>query len=204
MSTDFDRQSYWRARFEHETAFEWLLSSPAFMSILEPHLTQSYSRVLHLGFGTSDLQNHLRTRCRRPSEVVNVDYEPLAAERGRDLERRAFGDVRMHYVVADVTDLQRDLERKGHVRGGTFDLVIDKSTADAVSCAGTEALLRMAGNIRSVLAPDGVWISLSYSATRFDLEGLPFDVEVLEKVLTPKLKSTEPDVYHHCYMLRPK
>ncbi|WYZ43962.1 hypothetical protein EsH8_VII_000398 [Colletotrichum jinshuiense] len=195
MPTDFDKQSYWSERFASETNFEWLASSATFMSILDPYLAKldDPARILQLGFGTSDLQNYFRQR--GFENVTNVDFEPLAIDRGQMLEKQVFGDVRMRYLVADVTQLH--LPDK-------FDLIVDKSTVDAVSCGGVEPFLRMAEGVRRHLSDDGFWISLSYSFCRFDVENLPFDVEVIAKIPTPKLKPHDPDVYHWCYLMRPK
>ncbi|XXG99971.1 hypothetical protein Hte_006312 [Hypoxylon texense] len=201
MPADFEKQSYWHERFASETSFEWLVSSQSFMSIVEPYLLalcqERPASILQLGSGTSDLQNYFRRK--GYLDVTNVDYEPLALERGRQLERAAFGDVRMKYVVADVTQLDNDFPPDCK-----FDLVVDKSTVDAVSCGGETALLRMATGVRNHLADGGFWISLSYSSARFALEQLPFDVEVVAKTPTPKLKASDPDVYYWCYLLRPK
>lgn len=207
MPIDFDKQSYWRERFASETEFEWLLPSGDFVAILQPHLERldpSSARILNLGSGTSDLQNHLRRR--GFLDVTNLDYEPLAAERGRRLEERAFGDVKMRYTVADVTQLNHG--GSGGLPGarddGKFDLVVDKGTVDAVSCGGETPFLRMARGVRDHLADGAVWISLSYSSQRFDVDGLPFDVEVIAKVPTPKFRATDPDLYHWCYLMRPR
>lgn len=216
MPSDFEKQSYWHERFTTEQSFEWLVTSERFMQELERVLPQlaegdkssappSY-RVLHLGCGTSDLHNHLRRRgfC----NVINVDYEPLAIERSRQLEQAAFGSVAMGYAVADAT---RPLALCSSCSNSNnkFDLVVDKSTADAISCAGEDALRAMADSVRACLADGGVWISMSYSATRFSLdddggESLPFEVEVLARVLTAKQRSSDPEVYHYCYILRPR
>lgn len=197
---DFEKQSYWRDRFAKETSFEWLVKSPDLMDVVAPilphHSIGPDSRVLQLGFGTSDLQNHFRSR--GYSDVTNLDYEPLAVERGRDLEAAAFGDVRMGYVVADVTQLPRGFERR------PYDLVIDKSTVDAVSCGGEEAFLRMAEGVERCLAPGGIWISLSYSGNRFNMGELPFDVEVVHKFPAPRSNPNEPEIFHWCYLLRPR
>jgi SAM-dependent methyltransferase len=196
MAADFEKQSYWHERFASEKAFEWLLPSAEFTSLIEPALNRldpDTARILHIGFGTSDLQNHFRSRGFR--HVLNVDYEPLAIDRGRDLEKQAFGDVQMDYDVQDATQL--DLNAK-------FDLVVDKSTVDAISCGGSTALRRMAAGVKGCLAEGGVWVSLSFSAYRFNLDDLPFDVEVLAQILTPKLSPNDPDIYYWCYLLRPK
>lgn len=218
MPTDFDKQEYWHARFATETQFEWLATSEEFMRILEAdadfsqNLNRASSRILHVGFGTSDLQNHLRAA--GFEQVLNVDYEPLAVERGRQIEEAAFGGVRMGYVVADATRLDADLgladvagqEEEEH-RGGRkkkFDFVVDKSTVDAVSCGGEAALLSMCRAVRRCLAPGGFWVSLSYSRWRFDVDGLPFRYEEIARIPTRKLKETDPDIYHHCYKLTPR
>ncbi|KAI1308768.1 S-adenosyl-L-methionine-dependent methyltransferase [Xylaria venustula] len=198
MGKDFENQSYWHDRFASETAFEWLVPSATFIAFLEPYLSPSGDqRVLHLGSGTSDL--HVRLREKGYRDVTNVDYEPLALDSGRQLEEEFFGDVVLKYTVADVTRLPADLPVAPHA----FDLVVDKSTCDAVSCGGSEAFLAMARGVRACLAAGGIWISLSYSALRFELEDLPFEVCVIDKIPTPKAKLTDPDVYYWCYLLRP-
>ncbi|KAL6910315.1 S-adenosyl-L-methionine-dependent methyltransferase [Trichoderma evansii] len=203
MPVDFDKQAYWHDRFSTETSFEWLASSAEFMSIIKPILIKlepSSARILHLGSGTSDLQNYFRLL--GFLDVTNVDYEPLAADRGRELEQQAFGDVKMKYAVADATQLQ--LSNDSGDQDCKFDLVVDKSTVDAISCGGDDQVWRMASSVKEHLAPGAVWISLSYSSSRFGIEGLPFDVEVLAKVPTPKIKATDPDIFHWCYLLRQK
>ncbi|KAK0734651.1 kinase domain-containing protein [Lasiosphaeria miniovina] len=203
MPLDFEKQSYWHARFAHEENFEWLVPSATFTALIEPHLTAAgaAARILHLGIGTSDL--HIDLRRRGFERVANVDYEPLALERGRQLEEQVFGDVRMGYLAADVIDSAGEGKKY-------YDLAIDKCTADAVACGRNDAVLAMAENVRQCLSDSGVWISLSYSASRYDLDGgdfeggLPFEVEVVGKIPTPKQRVTDPDVFYWCYLLRPK
>jgi EEF1A lysine methyltransferase 4 len=65
-------------------------------------------------------------------------------------------------------------------------LVIDNSTADAVACGGEAALLAMEEGVERRLSEHGLWISLSYSAFRFEAPTLPLEVTVFRKVLTPK------------------
>lgn len=229
MLSNFEKQSYWHARFAHEENFEWLVPSATFTALIEPYLAAAgaAARILHLGIGTSDL--HIALRRRGFERVANVDYEPLALERGRRLEEQVLGDVRMGYLAADVTgggdggvqlsaSLDLNLEFGSMDLGGDsagegkayYDLAIDKCTADAVACGGNDAVLAMAENVRRCLSDSGVWISLSYSASRYDLDGgdfkgaLPFEVEVIGKIPTPKQRVTDPDVFYWCYLLRPK
>ncbi|KAI1350190.1 S-adenosyl-L-methionine-dependent methyltransferase [Xylaria sp. FL0043] len=203
MVADFEKQSYWHNRFASETAFEWLAPSATLISFMEPYLSPPSAgitqRILHLGSGTSDLAVRLRERGHR--DITNVDYEPLALVRGRQMEESFFGDVVMEYAVADVTRM-RLADLPGLHQG--FDIIVDKGTADAVACGGDEAVLAMTKCVRECLAAEGIWISLSYSAQRFEIEGLPFDVCVIGKIATPKARVTDPDVFYWCYLLRPR
>lgn len=194
MPPDFESKEYWHDRFLHETSFEWLIQSRQFISILEPFLARlpSDAKILHLGCGTSDLHNFLRQR--GFTSVINLDYEPLAIERSRQKERDLFGDVRMSYVVADATELDPNEMRSA--------LVIDKGTADAIACSGDEAVISLVKAVQNCLKEDGMWISLSYSSLRYDLEQIPLGVEVISKVLTPKRKETDPDIFYYCYLLQ--
>ncbi|KAL1837604.1 hypothetical protein VTJ49DRAFT_3622 [Mycothermus thermophilus] len=225
MPPDFDSKDYWHERFATETSFEWLVPSAAVLEIAAPYLDAlpegpEPPRILHLGSGTSDLHNHLRAR--GLERVTNIDYEPRALERGRDLERARFGDVKTRYAVADLTRSSRSLEEDlaaadaeeaggGVDLAGRYDVALDKGTADAIACGGDDAVRAMAENVWRCLSPrgddgggGGFWISLSYSSTRFDDVRDLFDVEVIHKIPTAKAKPTDPDVFHYCYLLRPK
>ncbi len=165
------------------------------MDILLPYLQPlaESAQILHLGSGTSDLHNHLRQH--GFLSVTNMDYESLALERGRQLERERFGDVRTKYVIADATRLKM---------ADRYQVVIDKSTADAIGCGEGDAIMLLAKGLHRCLDGTGFWISLSYSPSRFDHVQSLFEVEVISRLLTPKSKPTDPDVFHYCYLLRPR
>lgn len=195
MPSQFEKQSYWQRRFASETSFEWLTSSTAFMEVICPYLEHlpGSTKILHLGSGTSDL--HTRLRQHGFFDVTNMDYEPLALARGQQLENDRFGNVQTKYVVADATRLDV---------GEKYGLVIDKSTADAIACGADDAVFSMAKGICRSLDDNGFWISLSYSPCRFEHVQSLFNVEVISKLPTPKHKSTDPDIFHYCYLLRPR
>lgn len=49
-----------------------------------------------------------------------------------------------------------------------WDLYVDKSTADAISCGPDEAFEALCENLAACGKPTSMWISISYSSTRFD------------------------------------
>jgi hypothetical protein len=193
MPPAFDRQDYWQTRFTEESSFEWLLASDAFLDILKPHLRAlpPDAPILQLGSGTSNM--HLQLRAMGFTDITNIDYAPLALEKGKAAERAEFGDVRSTYAVADALKLH--LGRK-------YAIAIDKSTADSIACGGEDALLLLSRGVKRHLSDGGKWISLSYSMSRFDDPGIPLDISLLCKVPVKKVKETEPDVFLHCYLLQ--
>jgi len=199
MPADFEKQSYWHKRFATEKSFEWLTSSSTFLDVLAPYLQplDRSAAILHIGSGTSDLHNHLRQH--GFTDITNIDYEPRALERGQQLERDRFGDVRTKYLVADATRLI-----ESEVALGKYRVAIDKSTADAIACGEGDPVSAMAEGIRRCLTDDGFWISLSFSETRFEHVKDCFDVEIISRLPQPKGRPTDPDVFHYCYLLRPK
>lgn len=127
--------------------------------------------------------------------MTNIDFEPLAIERGQQLEREVFGDVRTNYIVADARDLSL---------GEKHRIALDKGTADAIACGGSDAVVSMGHSIRRCLEDDGFWVSLSYSPARFEELQSLFEVQVISRIPTPKARPTDPDIFHYCYLLRPK
>src|SRR5688572_24615326 len=73
MPPDFEKREYWNRRFASETSFEWLVSPEIMMKTIEPYLEKLApdAPILHLGFGTSDLQVHLRKA--GFTDITNVD-----------------------------------------------------------------------------------------------------------------------------------
>ncbi|KAK0732352.1 hypothetical protein B0T21DRAFT_412532 [Apiosordaria backusii] len=117
-----------------------------------------------------------------------MDYEPLALERGKEMEKNEFGDVSMGYQVQDVTM--------------PFEMAQEQRK--------NENVIKMVERIYDVLdKEEGVWVSLSFSDSRFEMDSPRvqelFEVTVLTKVATvPKRLESDPDIWHWCWLLRPK
>ncbi|KAK6908391.1 hypothetical protein I203_102392 [Kwoniella mangroviensis CBS 8507] len=149
--------------------------------------------VLHFGSGTSSLGSSLqryfdsakstyktkaRGKCKDKVQVYDSDYVPTP-------QSSHSSDVDIPFILLDVLSLQ---SLKSNTPEDQWDLIIDKSTCDAISCGGALPRLtvdqeeeeengsipnpieRLLYNLSKVTKIGGRWISISYSSNRFDDE----------------------------------
>jgi hypothetical protein len=195
----FGDLEYWNKRFTKENEFEWL----ADFTVLEPCLKQAIAertgltrrrpQVLHIGCGSSALSMQLRDLVDSPQQIHNVDYSDVVIERNRQRENEILcssGAKRepCRWSTLDLLSASQVLD----FGGPGYDIIIDKSTSDAISCS-EDVLVRLpyrintTGSSRSchlskvavypldILAihlaylakPGCSWVVLSYSASRF-------------------------------------
>ncbi|KIV83977.1 hypothetical protein PV11_05957 [Exophiala sideris] len=171
----------------------------------------SKPRILHIGCGTSELSLRLRELVRWPAQVHNVDFSEAAVEHGRMKELQAFSadaastnavgsrdsgvsgptstevvEERswMQWSTVDLLSLPSVQSLVGD-NGKLYDLIIDKSTSDAIACGENVTIMSswpqpdgpvpismhpvdlLALHLAAVTAPHGRWIVISYSADRF-------------------------------------
>lgn len=108
-------------------------------------------QILHIGCGNSLLSFQLREFVETATQIHNCDYSPVVIKRQRQREKEllqtgSFGraggrEVQSRWSVLDLLDPEqmanvrkRDGEDGGGEEGG-YDIIIDKSTTDAISCA---------------------------------------------------------------------
>lgn len=210
---DYSSQSYWEARLakEEELGYEWLVPSAVILPVVASYIrTNRPSRVLHFGCGSSslgiDMQRSFGTRV----SVSDSDYA-VSGLRSRITEGRscsALGAVPL--LEIDVLSLPSLL---ASAPASGWDLLVDKSTADAISCGPLretsdssgnlvqqEALELLCDNLATVVFAGGYWVSISYSSSRFDFLGTLDEPKwrVIKKVsvkLSPTTATTEGIVY---------
>lgn len=194
----FGDLEYWNTRFIKEDTFEWL----ADFTVLEPWLKQAIAertgskgkpQVLHVGCGSSALSLQLRDLVDSPQQIHNVDYSDVVIERNRQREYEMLRSSKAErescrWSTLDLLSVSQVLD----FGGPEYDVIIDKSTSDAISCAADVAVklpyrIKTTGPGQSchsseatvypldILAihlaylarPGCSWIVLSYSASRF-------------------------------------
>lgn len=164
MPPDYESESFWDKRFKNEKHFEWLGNGhdtvlPVLRRFLEgwmqnfaepPSVDKPLPKVLHIGAGTSTLSNGilqvfydlLREKGGLEpgiSMVVNTDFAEQAVLRGNQTDEVQKGEAKWEKVdLLRWKDIQRLQQTYSfgdtEILGGVFEVVVDKSTSDAISC----------------------------------------------------------------------
>lgn len=146
---DYESQEYWENRFKTETHFEWLGDGhgtiiPALRAHLlsQPKTNNLPPLCLHIGAGVSTLHNDILQEYHSVFKktfdkpvIVNTDFASEAVKRGNQVEQSRGPEV--SWEQADLLQWKDMLALKEKVlsrEGRKFDLVVDKSTTDAVTC----------------------------------------------------------------------
>ncbi|EWC48928.1 hypothetical protein DRE_00233 [Drechslerella stenobrocha 248] len=201
-SLSFGDREYWDSRFAKDpSGFDWLLPAEALDNAIAEAVAASSSqapRILHIGCGTSSLSSRLCSLVGSSDRVCNVDFSSVAIKASRAREAAEMPGSRMQWVVANLLSLDDilTLGKSSELGGGLYDIVVDKSTADAISCGEdvpvplpyplrvptmleaeqdtsdqstglVHPLSLLAVHVASLVPSGGRWLVLSYSSSRF-------------------------------------
>lgn len=201
LGPSYDEEAYWEEKFQSTGAgFEWLGPGEVLLDAyrnITPRFPGSPPRVLHLGAGTSRLSLDLATdvSCCYASlvhldSIVNADFSQTALSIG---EQRAAeeGLQGMQYARVDLRSW-KELSSCALIAERAFDVILDKSTSDAISTnadvlldtaspcpllgesgAPLDPLDLVALHLAALSGPGCVWVVLSYSASRFEILDRP-------------------------------
>ncbi|CAK9081763.1 unnamed protein product [Durusdinium trenchii] len=184
---DFDYgagKAYWDKRYQNEVGntYDWLGGYEKFSEFIESatkDLSEPTSaRILDLGCGNARLAEDMYDR--GFYNITGLDISDVAIESMR--QRNAEERPKIHWVVGDAFELPFEDE--------AFDLVIDKSTTDAVSCDQdhlNENLTKMYSEAQRVLKKGGTLLVFSAAKqvprTGLRLPHLSFELEEKELYL---------------------
>eukprot|EP00439_Symbiodinium_sp_Y106_P021626 s3771_g2.t1 len=178
---DFDYgagKDYWDNRYKKEEGknFDWLGDYEKFREFIESATASldggpRSAKVLDLGCGNAKLGEEMYDDGFENITALDISEVAIESMRQRNSETRP----RIDWVVGDAFDLQLEDQ--------SFDLVIDKSTTDAVSCDADhihENMTRMYGEVFRVLKPGGTFLVFSsvvdVPQAALQLPHLSFDV----------------------------
>ncbi|CAK9079498.1 unnamed protein product [Durusdinium trenchii] len=162
--------AYWEEFYadrpkSYDTLYGYEDLRPLLMGLLQlPRAQREACRVLHVGCGTSNVTEGLWRDGFR--QILNIDFseEVVKLMAGRWDERAAGNSAGVAWQKMDLTDLSE-------LCSGTFDLVLEKFTLDAILCESKEELVDPKGQavlrgLHRVLAPAGRFISVAWGADR--------------------------------------
>ncbi|XP_044536181.1 citrate synthase-lysine N-methyltransferase CSKMT, mitochondrial [Gracilinanus agilis] len=121
-------------------------------------------KVLDVGCGTSDLCPGLYAKCSLPLNVLGVDFSPVAVSRMKGLLEGDGDHPGLHprHPASQLHFLQADARNLGSVcPSGSFQLVLDKGTWDAVARGGRTGAEQLLSECLRVLAPQGTLVQFS-------------------------------------------
>lgn len=168
IDAQYAQQSYWDDRYLHQTGtyFEWFGDCADITAELiqeeigGPGGGPKTPKLLMLGAGNSILSEKLADE-HLFTDILNVDYSKVVIEQmqSRELRRCGYrdevGDKKrpMGWLEADVLNLRKHLDEN------IFDVVVDKSTLDAVDCGHAENAELMLSETDRVMKEGGVFVS---------------------------------------------
>lgn len=148
--------------------FDWFFGYEEAQGLLLPLLQGAGAacplRVLDVGCGTSSLCTGLYTKCPHPVDVLGLDFSPVAVAHMNSLLQGGQGQTplcpghpasRLHFMQADVQNLEPVAS------SGSFQLVLDKGTWDAVVRGGLPGAYQLLSECLRVLSPQGTLIQFS-------------------------------------------
>ncbi|XP_030880728.1 citrate synthase-lysine N-methyltransferase CSKMT, mitochondrial isoform X1 [Leptonychotes weddellii] len=148
--------------------FDWFFGYEEAQGLLLPLLQEAGAacppRVLDVGCGTSSLCTGLYTKCPHPVDVLGVDFSPVAVAHMKSLLEGGQGQTplcpghpasRLHFIKADAQNLEPVAS------SGSFQLVLDKGTWDAISRGGLPRAYQLLSECLRVLSPQGTLIQFS-------------------------------------------
>lgn len=148
--------------------FDWFFGYEEAQGLLLPLLHGGRAacplRVLDVGCGTSSLCTGIYTKCPHPVDVLGLDFSPVAVAHMNSLLEGGQGQTplnpghpasRLHFMQADAQNLEPVAS------SGSFQLVLDKGTWDAVARGGLPGAYQLLSECLRVLSPQGTLIQFS-------------------------------------------
>ncbi|KAF9956097.1 hypothetical protein BGZ72_003034 [Mortierella alpina] len=119
--TAYKRQEYWEERYSKEESFDWFKTYEDLKPLLNEHITSKDARILMLGCGNSTLSEDMYDDGFH--NIVNIDFSKTVID---NMTEKCKDRVGMEWIEMDIRDLKFE--------DGSFDIVIDKGTMDALMC----------------------------------------------------------------------
>ncbi|XP_015425321.1 PREDICTED: methyltransferase-like protein 12, mitochondrial isoform X1 [Myotis davidii] len=147
--------------------FDWFFGYEEAQGLLLPLLQGAQAahplRVLDVGCGTSSLSVGLYAKCPHPVDVLGVDFSPVAVAHMNNILEGGQGQTPLcpGHPASRLRFMQADAQNLEPVASGSFQLVLDKGTWDAVARGGLPGAYQLLSECLRVLSPQGTLIQFS-------------------------------------------
>ena len=191
---NYGDKKYWEDRYEEQKGktFEWLEDYPSIKPIITKIGTKKDANILNVGCGNSEFSENMYEDGFK--NIYNIDICPNVISFMKERNKNKEG---MHFQEMDVRDMKFE--------DNTFDLVIDKSTIDALLCGNHSFInvTKMTKEISRVLKVGGVYLIISYGKPEnrvFHLERKHLGFEV--QIYTIKKQEGQMEKVHYGYVCK--
>lgn len=147
--------------------FDWFFGYEDAQGLLLPLLRGPRAacprRVLDVGCGTSSLSVGLYAKCPHPVDVLGVDFSPVAVAHMNNILEGSQGQTPLSpgHPASRLRFMQADARNLEPLVSGSFQLVLDKGTWDAVARGGLPGAYQLLSECLRVLSPRGTLIQFS-------------------------------------------
>ena len=174
---NYGEKIYWEERYESQKGktFDWLEDYDSLKPIIEKMGIKKDAFILNVGCGNSEFSEKMYNDGFENN--YNIDICPNVIKYMEERNKDKKGLIYKEMDARDMKDFQNE----------TFDLVIDKSTIDALLC-GNQSFINVAlmtKEISRVLKVGGIYFVISYGRPEYRLyhfqrKHLAFDIQVIE------------------------
>ena len=150
---NYGDKSYWIERYDEQngTTFDWLEDYESVKPILKNLEISKECRILNVGCGNSEFSEKMYDEGFTHNYNIDICKNVIDFMRERNKDKKG-----LHFDVMDVCEMAYKDE--------TFDLIIDKSTIDALLCGDHSFMIvaKMLKEISRVLKTGGYYVIISY------------------------------------------
>ena len=193
---NYGDKSYWEERYKStdNSTFDWLENYSSLKNIIASlNIPKQTGSILNLGCGNSEISENMYDDGYHHIKNIDISHNVINLMKERSKNR-----PEMTYEVMDALDLKFE--------NNFFDLVIDKSTIDALLC-GDNAFINVAKMIKEVqrvLKVGGYYMIVSYGTPEYRLIHLKrkfehFKIEIL-KIEKDYVEEEGYDSHHYIYL----
>ena len=152
VSSQYGRPEYWDERYlNKKEPFDWYQKWSGIKDIITQYVHHP-DKILIVGCGSSRMSEDMMAE--GYTSITGIDNSAIVI---KDMQERYEGVEGLSFEEKDVRTM--DFEP------GSFNVILDKGTLDSVLCGDRSSVMarRMIDRVYGVLAPGGVYISVTYA-----------------------------------------